>query len=65
MRLLAIDTALDACSVAVVASGATVSRSEIIGRGHAEILMGLIESAMAEAHLAFADLDRIAAVVGP
>ena len=65
MRLLAIDTALDACSVGVVNGDATVIRSEIVGRGHAEILMGMIEAAMAEANLAFADLDRIAVVVGP
>jgi tRNA threonylcarbamoyladenosine biosynthesis protein TsaB len=65
MRLLAIDTALDACSVGVVDGDVTVSRTEIVGRGHAEILMGMIEAAMAEAKLAFADLDRIAVVVGP
>jgi len=65
MRLLAIDTALEACSVGVVAGAVTVTRSEVIGRGHAEILMGMVEAAMAEAGLAFADLDRIAVTVGP
>jgi tRNA threonylcarbamoyl adenosine modification protein YeaZ len=65
MRLLAIDTASEACSVGVVAGDALVVRSEIVGRGHAEILMGQVESAMAEAGLAFADLDRIAVTVGP
>ena len=65
MRLLAIDTALDACSVGVVNGEVTVTRSEIVGRGHAEILMGMVQAAMAEAELAFADLDRVAVVVGP
>ena len=65
MRLLAIDTALEACSVGVVAGDIAVTRQEIVGRGHAEVLMGLIQSAMTEAHLAFADLDRIAVTVGP
>jgi tRNA threonylcarbamoyl adenosine modification protein YeaZ len=65
MRLLAIDTALEACSVGVVDGERLVTRSENIGRGHAEILMGQVESALAEAGLAFADLDRIAVVVGP
>jgi tRNA threonylcarbamoyl adenosine modification protein YeaZ len=65
MRLLAIDTALEACSVAVANGGRLVVRSDTIGRGHAEILMGQVASAMAEAGLAFADLDRIAVVVGP
>ena len=66
MRLLAIDTALEACSVGVaVADGQPVIRSEVIARGHAERLMGMIEAAMAEAGLAFADLDRVAVTVGP
>jgi tRNA threonylcarbamoyladenosine biosynthesis protein TsaB len=65
MRLLAIDTAAEACSVGVVAGDNPVIRSEIVGRGHAEILMGLVEEAMAEAGLGFTDLDRIAVTVGP
>jgi tRNA threonylcarbamoyladenosine biosynthesis protein TsaB len=65
MRLLAIDTASGACSVGVVSGAVTIVRSEVVGRGHAEILMGQVEDAMAEARLAFADLDRIAVVVGP
>lgn len=66
MNLLAIDTALEACSVGVAAGGATpVLRSEIIGRGHAERLFAMIEGAMAEAGLTPAALDRIAVTVGP
>ena len=42
-----------------------VLKSEIIGRGHAERLMGMIDAAMAEAGLAFTDLDRVAVTVGP
>ncbi len=65
MRLLAIDTALEACSVGVVDGAREVLRSEVIGRGHAERLMGMVEAAMDEAGLAFADLERIAVIVGP
>jgi tRNA threonylcarbamoyl adenosine modification protein YeaZ len=65
MRLLAIDTALEACSVGVVDGAREVLKSEVIGRGHAERLMGMIEAAMGEAGLAFAVLDRIAVTVGP
>jgi tRNA threonylcarbamoyl adenosine modification protein YeaZ len=65
MRLLAIDTAWEASSVAVIDGERQVVRSEIIGRGHAEILMQQIEAAMAEAGLGFADLDRIAVTTGP
>jgi tRNA threonylcarbamoyl adenosine modification protein YeaZ len=65
MRLLAIDTALEACSVGVIDGERIVTRSANVGRGHAEILMGQVDEAMREAGLAFADLDRIAVIVGP
>ncbi len=66
MKLLAIDTAMEACSVAVLTeSGTPVVVSEILGRGHAERLVGMVESAMREVGLGFPDLDRIAVTVGP
>jgi tRNA threonylcarbamoyl adenosine modification protein YeaZ len=65
MRLLAIDTAYEACSVGIAGDGGPVLLTEVIGRGHAEKLPGMIAAAMGEAGLAFADLDRIAVVVGP
>ncbi len=65
MKLLAIDTAQDACSVGVVAAAHQVLKSEVIGRGHAERLMGMIEAAMAEAGLTYGDLERIVVTVGP
>lgn len=66
MNLLAIDTALDRCSVGVAAGDRPpVLVSETIGRGHAERLFGMVSTAMAEAGLDFAGLDRIAVTVGP
>ncbi len=65
MHLLAIDTALEACSVGVVAGASEVLKSEVIGRGHAERLMDMISAAMAEAGLGYGDLERIAITVGP
>jgi tRNA threonylcarbamoyladenosine biosynthesis protein TsaB len=64
--VLALDTALAACSVAVV-DGATVlaSRRVVMGRGQAEALMPMVRDVMAEAGLAFAALDRLAVTVGP
>ena len=49
----------------MVAGVREVLKSEIIGRGHAERLMDMVDAAMAEAGLAFDDLDRIAVTVGP
>ena len=65
MHLLAIDTALEACSVGVVGGARRVLLSETIWRGHAERLMGMVAAAMAEAGLDYGDLDRIAVTVGP
>ena len=65
MRLLALDTAFEACLVGVVDGDRVVTRSIDAGRTHAEHLMGLIAEAMSEAGLAFGDLDRIAVTTGP
>ena len=70
MLLLAIDTAGPACAVAIARAGDGGPRilariEERIGRGHAERLMPMIESALAEARKSFDDLDRIAVTVGP
>ncbi|NRG16525.1 tRNA (adenosine(37)-N6)-threonylcarbamoyltransferase complex dimerization subunit type 1 TsaB [Rhizobiales bacterium] len=69
MILLAIDTALAACSAAVLVDEGGEKRlfaqSEDLGRGHAERLMDMIAEVMAEAGVAFTDLDRIAVTIGP
>jgi tRNA threonylcarbamoyladenosine biosynthesis protein TsaB len=66
VNILALDTCLDACSVAVTADGRVLAAaSEPMTRGHQERLAPLAEAMMAEAGLAFKDLDRIAVTVGP
>src|SRR5262245_31422590 len=67
MRLLAIDTALTACSAAVYDSERGIPAGETLkmARGHAEALMPQIARVMAKAALEFAALDRIAVTVGP
>lgn len=69
MRILAIDTALANCAVAVldeICQPAVLTVREMeIGRGHAEHLMTLTGEVMAEASMAFNDLDRVAVTVGP
>jgi len=67
MRLLAIDTALAACSAAVFDSkvGLVAAETLPMARGHAEALMPQIARVMAAAALDFSDIDRIAVTVGP
>jgi tRNA threonylcarbamoyladenosine biosynthesis protein TsaB len=63
---LAIDTALNACSAAVVAEGAVrAARSEPMARGQAERLAPLVAEVMAEAGIAFSALNRVIVTTGP
>ena len=68
MRVLAIDTALAACSAAVLDTehgGIVAAESLPMTRGHAEALMPLLARVMDRAGLAFTDLDRVAVTTGP
>ena len=67
MRILAIDTALEACAAGVVETPERVLAQESLAmaRGHAEALMPLLARVMDQASLGFSDLDRIAVTVGP
>jgi tRNA threonylcarbamoyladenosine biosynthesis protein TsaB len=68
MLILAIDTALDACSAAVLdtdASKIVAQESQPMKRGHAEALMPLLARVMKASGVAFASLDRIAVTTGP
>ncbi len=66
MIVLALDTALEACSVAVTRAGDPLSvRRESMARGHQERLAPLVAEAMVDAGLGFEALDRIAVTVGP
>ena len=68
MRVLAIDTALEACSAAVLdTERASVVAHESLPmlRGHAEALIPLIARVLERARLTFSELDRIAVTTGP
>jgi tRNA threonylcarbamoyladenosine biosynthesis protein TsaB len=64
VRLLAIDTALKACSVAYLdGDAAPVAVSEPMERGHAEALAPMVAAVMTG--MDFAALDRIVVTTGP
>ena len=68
MLILAIDTALDACSAGVLDTDAgklIALESQPMKRGHAEALMPLIARVIKQAGIAFASFDRIAVTTGP
>jgi tRNA threonylcarbamoyladenosine biosynthesis protein TsaB len=66
MKVLALDTCLGACSVAVCEAGrALAMASEAMARGHQERLAPMAREVMAAAGLDFSALDRIGVTVGP
>ncbi len=65
MRLLAIDTATEACSAALWLDGEVYARSRREPRRHAELILPLMEELLAEAGLAVGDLDALAFGRGP
>lgn len=66
MKILALDTALDACSVAVVdGSNILAEQHEERARGHAERLIPMIKDLLNTASISFDELDLVAVSVGP
>lgn len=65
MRLLAIETATEACSIAVLVDGAVIERFEIAPRRHTELALPWAGALLAEAGIAKSQLDAIAVGRGP
>lgn len=65
MNLLAIETSTEACSVALWHAGRVLERSELAPRRHAELVLPMAESLLAEAGISRRQLDGIAVGRGP
>ena len=66
MLVMGLDSALQRCSVAILRDGVVLSdKFADMERGHAEHLAPMAASALAEAGVKVADLDRVGVVVGP
>lgn len=68
MITLALDTCLDACSVALFDGGRSeviASQHELMSRGQAEALFPMIDETVREAGLAPGDIGQIAVTCGP
>ena len=65
MRILAIDTATEACSAALLDGERAIWREMEVGRGHAERILTLVDQVLAESGLALRQLDAIAFGRGP
>ncbi|HTQ36326.1 MAG TPA: tRNA (adenosine(37)-N6)-threonylcarbamoyltransferase complex dimerization subunit type 1 TsaB [Steroidobacteraceae bacterium] len=64
-RLLALDTASGRCSVALLAGEQLVLRAAGTARGHAQLLLPMVDAVLAETGLTLPQLDGIAFGRGP
>ncbi|HHH35919.1 MAG TPA: tRNA (adenosine(37)-N6)-threonylcarbamoyltransferase complex dimerization subunit type 1 TsaB [Gammaproteobacteria bacterium] len=65
MRLLALDASTEACSAALLVDHEVLERYEIAPRRHAELLLPMLESLLAEAGCALGQMDVLAFGRGP
>ena len=65
MKILAIDTATEACSVALLIDGACQEIFEIIPRQHTERVLPMVDTLLKEADLALSQIDTLAFNCGP
>lgn len=65
MRVLAIETSTEHCSVALQQDGEVLSHSELAGQRHSEILLAMIDRLLMDAGCRLQDLDGIALGAGP
>ncbi len=65
MKLLAIETATEACSAALLIDGEIRLRYQVKARGHSELILGMMEDLLAEASLKPSQLDAMAFGRGP
>jgi tRNA threonylcarbamoyladenosine biosynthesis protein TsaB len=65
LKILALDTATEACSVSLGIGDQTIDRYVELDRGHAEQLLPMVDSVLAEGGIGLRDLDAIAFGRGP
>lgn len=65
MRVLALDAATEACSVALQWDGQVIERTQISGKAHSQTLLAMARELLAEADLELGALDGIVASIGP
>ena len=65
MNILALDTAIEACSAALLSGLAVHERHDLAPRRHAELILPMVDAVLADAGLNLNDLDAIAFGRGP
>jgi len=65
VKILALDTATENCSAALFINGTLLAREELLGRGHAERILPMIQELLAESGVALRELSAVAFGRGP
>jgi tRNA threonylcarbamoyladenosine biosynthesis protein TsaB len=66
VKIFAVDTALGACSAAVLDDDRILAHClTVMERGHAEALAPMVQATMEAANISFASLERLAVTTGP
>lgn len=65
MKLLALDTSTENCSLALWLDGDVISRQELAGQRHSDLILPMLEALLGDAGLALGALDGIAFGAGP
>lgn len=65
MKILAIDTATERCSVALRIDGSTIEHAVDTPRGHADLILPMVDALLTEAGVTLRQLDGIAYGRGP
>ncbi len=65
MKILALETSTEYCSVALWQDGDISSRCELVGQRHSEVLIAMLDEVLRAAGIKLAQLDGIAFGMGP
>jgi tRNA threonylcarbamoyladenosine biosynthesis protein TsaB len=65
MRILALETSTEYCSVALHQDGNVIERFEWVGQKHSELLIAMLADLLRDAQVKLAELDGIAFGAGP
>jgi len=65
MRILAVETSTEYCSVALWQDGTVSERCELVGQKHSEVLMAMLDGVLNDAGIRIGQVDGIAFGKGP
>jgi len=65
MKILAIDTATEACSAALFVDGVITEQYQLAPREHTQLILEMVETLLAQANLQLSELDALAFGCGP